>query len=134
MVILLKKILLIFVLFLSSCSKVEMVLENAKLYPCYAVNVEGNYELIYVDYVILDEVDIFELFTIKQNNLPINFYSYGNGNITLERSVIINDCVYYYVDRFVFLSDVEMFKKQLELNVKLYNYSDVFLILNNEEL
>lgn len=135
MVIALKYLFLIIMLLLSSCQKKDIEVIKCELYPCYAYNEKTKItELIYIEYEIEDELDIFELYTNKQNHLPIGYLSFGNGNIGLIDSKVINNEIYYYVDRYIYLSDIEQFYNQLIKTSKLYNFTNVYIYLNGEIL
>ena len=135
MVIILKYLWLIIILLLGSCQKPDILVIKPTLYPCYGLNEKTRVlELIYVEYEIIDEQDIFKLFTNKQNHLPLGYISYGNGNIGLVSSEVIDNEIYYYVDRYIYLSDYDKFYNQMLMTAKLYNFTNIYIYLNGKKL
>lgn len=131
-----KSLVLMLVLFLSSCSNaVNVSYEKSLEYKAYAFNEEtSEIAEVYVEYVLEDAESIFYLYTIYQNYLPVGYYSAGNSNISLLETKVIGKEIYYYVDNYVLLSDITKFHTLLTKTAQIYDYKNVYLFLNNKAL
>lgn len=133
-----KKLFLILILLftLTGCKKkVEVFCEEGISSQVYAINNKNNQtELVYIEYDIQDEVDIFNLYTCYQNQLPLGYHSSGMANITLISSSVVNQVVYYEVDFFISLVALEEFHSLLTKTAALYDYSEIHIILDKQQL
>ncbi len=110
-----KKLCFVFmILLLSSCSsrkpkKAEF--EYASETKVYAYSLKDKkINDIYIDYKIEDYQDVFELYTIHQNYLPLSYSSMGSSNVELIHAEVIDNIVYYEVDSFISLvQDLDIF-------------------------
>ena len=57
-----------------------------------------------IEYEINDHIDVFNLYTRFQNNLPLDYVSCASANIELKSSYVKNNIVYYNVDDYIFMS------------------------------
>lgn len=132
-----KLFVLFFLIFLMGCNDdVCCTYEIGKLYKAYGYNtLSGEIEDVYVEYEILDYNDSFNLYTIHQNHLPLNFVSLANSNIKLLSSYVKENVVYYQVDIYVKAVDnFDVFVKLLYLLNNDLGYKDVVILYNNEIL
>lgn len=126
------------VFFLSSCNhnlKVSYELDES-LTQVFALCEEDKVvKSIKIDYDIKTEEDVFLLYTIFQNNLPLGYVSPAHANITLLQCKIENDNIYYYVDSFIFLSsDISLFLEILTKTNQLYGYGTAHVFYNEREI
>lgn len=131
-------IVLIILLFLTGCnhSNNEYSIEENNLTKVYAFSTTNEkIEEVYVDYEIKSHEDVFNLYTIHQNYLPLNYTSEGSGNVKLISSKIEDNIVYYEVDVFIKkIENIDIFHKLLvQANADL-GYSSVEIIYNNEKI
>ena len=130
-----KKVFFLILLFiLTSCSNDIVTYNKINDNPFYAINEEDQMELIYLDYEIINEASFFYLYTIYQNKLPLNFYSKTNPNIAFISFYTIDDDIFYVVDNLILDTDINLLAKLLQKTVRLYDYNDIHIILNNEEI
>lgn len=131
-------IILILLLLLTSCnhSNNEYSIEENNLTKVYAYSTRNEkIEEVYVEYEIKSHEDVFNLYTIHQNYLPLNYTSEGSGNVKLISSKIEDNIVYYEVDVFIkAVENLDIFHKLLaQANADL-GYSSVEIIYNNEKI
>ncbi len=131
-----KALVLMLVLFLSSCSNtINVSYEKSLEYKAYAFSEKtNNLAEVYVEYALNDAESIFYLYTIYQNYLPIGYYSAGNSNISLLETKIVGKDIYYYVDNYILLSDITKFHTLLIKTAQIYDYKNVYLFLNDKVL
>ncbi|MDE6414341.1 MAG: hypothetical protein K2K48_02915 [Anaeroplasmataceae bacterium] len=119
-----------------SCKKnIEVTFEQIEETKVFAVK-ESTYKIeeVVIDYKLEDERDLFVLYTNYQNYLPLGYSSPANPDITLLSSTVKNNIVYYTVDNFILLSDLNAFHEVLERTGKLLGYQEVHIILNENQL
>lgn len=123
------------VLFLCSCRKsIEVSFEKQKETLIYAIEQDTNeIKQVSIDYNLTNDLELFYLYTIYQNCLPIGFVSPANPNVTLLSSVVKNHIVYYTVDNFILLSDIPKLHEVLVKTGKTLNYREIHIILNDNE-
>jgi len=140
MVSLMKRIIIIlfFVILLCGCKakRLECSYEEGNLYKAFAYStISMEIEEVYVEYELNDYDDVFNLYTIHQNHLPLNFVSMGNANIGLIASSVENDIVYYEVDIYINLVDnLEIFTNLLRKSNEELGYIDTIIMYDNEVL
>ena len=119
-----------------SCKKnIEVSFEVGEEISVYAIKSSTNkLEEVIIEYTLEDEEDLFVLYTSFQNCLPIGYISPANPNITLLSSEVKNKVVYYTVDNYILLSDIEVFHEALTQTGKLLDYKEVHIILNENQL
>ncbi len=132
-----KKYTFLFLFLLTSCNKditTQFIIEDMS--SCYAISIENNsIELIDVDYEINDYIDVFILYTINQNHLPLGYYVESSSNVELIDSYLDGNDVYYVVDVYIYLTeDIESFENILSLTNKLIGYDETFIIYDNNYL
>lgn len=132
-----KKYTFLFLFLLTSCNKditTQFIIEDMS--SCYAISIENNsIELIDVDYEINDYIDVFILYTINQNHLPLGYYVESSSNVELIDSYLEGNDVYYVVDAYIYLTeDIESFENILSLTNKLIGYDKTFIIYDNNYL
>lgn len=96
-----------------------------------------NYKIeeIYIEYELNDYVDVFNLYTIHQNYLPLNYVSKGSGNVGLLDSKVENNIVYYEVDAYInTVENLDIFYELLTKTNMNLGYSSVEIIYNNEKI
>lgn len=128
---------LCFLLFLcTSCKKnVDVVFSNYEGIMVYAIEEKTNQlKEIEIDYSISNEKELFYLYTIYQNQLPLGYSSPANPNITLNSAYRKENVVYYEVDNFILFSDLSVFQEVLEKTGKCLDISEVHIILNQKQL
>ena len=130
-----KKIsILLILLILTSCSKsidkIEYELEEET--SVYAYNLESKQlEEIQIVYDIKTVEDVFYLYTLYQNNLPIGYVSMASANVGLLDIKIEENTVYYVVDNYVCLvDDLEIFSCLLEKTNMALGYEKTKIIYN----
>lgn len=130
-----KKNLLFLLLFLlTSCSKsidkIEYELEQET--DVYAYNLETKQiEEVTIFYDVKSAIDVFELYTIYQNNLPLGYSSMASANVSLLEIKIEDNIVYYEVDNYVSLvEDLLIFSEILSQTNNNLGYEDTKIIYN----
>lgn len=131
-----KRICILLVLLLTSCSRsVKVSVEEGTMNKVYAVdNQSGQLIEVDVEYEIHNETDLFELYTIYQNQLPVGCHSLGTPNITLLEAYVEDDVIYYVVDRYIMQVPIEDFQRLLAKTASLYQYQDVHFILDQQQI
>jgi hypothetical protein len=129
--------IVIFYLFiLMGCSKKDNIqidiIEDVTY--VYAINYKDDkIEKVVIDYEIKDYNDIFNIYTIYQNRLPLGYYVNANSNVTLLKSYVNDNNIYYVVDKYINLTeDIGLFIKILSLSNELLGYNKTFIICNNK--
>lgn len=124
------------VLFLTGCERsISVSYEEVQEWKVYAVEEKSQLiKEVYVDFTIVDAVDLFELYTIYQNHLPIGFSSPLSPNISLIDVKIEENTITYIVDNYILVSDVDCFKELIVPTAKLYGYANVHIIFNENQL
>ncbi|MCM1130904.1 MAG: hypothetical protein NC310_02180 [Roseburia sp.] len=119
-----------------SCKKnVEVSFEQIETTSVYAIkSATSNIEEVMIDYELIDETDLFMLYTSYQNTLPIGYSSPANPNITLLSSEVKSKVVYYTVDNFVLLCNISLFHEVLLQTGKTMGYKEIHIILNENQL
>lgn len=128
--------LFLLTIFLTSCERsISISYEAVEEWKVYAIEEESKkIQEVYVDYAIEDAVDLFELYTIYQNYLPMGYLSPLSPNISLLDIKIEDMNVTYIVDNYVLISDIDCFKELIIPTAKLYGYSNVHIIFNENKL
>ena len=133
-----KKLLFLSILFLLfvGCDKnedINIIIDEKEVY-LYAIDYDDEkIKKISVNYEIKDYNDIFNIYTIYQNRLPIGYYVNANSNVTLLKSYVNDNNVYYVVDKYIYLTeDINLFVNILSLSNKLLGYDKTFIICNNK--
>lgn len=127
-------ILLVF--FLIGCNsenEIEVDIVESNNY-IYAIDYNNNQiKKVLIDYEIKDYNDIFLIYTIFKNKLPLGYYVNSNSNVTLLKSYILENNVYYIVDKYIYLTeDIGLFVEILTLSNKLLGYDKTFIVYNNK--
>lgn len=126
-------------LVLTGCKNKEMKVEYQLIQPdtsVYAID-DVTEELVRVDidFAIESKEDIFYLYTIYQNHLPVGVHSNGNGNIELIDCYEQDEEVYYVVNSFILLVDeLPVFQSLITKTNALYHYGPAHFILNGRKL
>lgn len=110
----------------------ELVLDQNVVYA-YDLQDEKMVQ-IRCDYPIETYEDIFDLYTVYQNYLPIGYGSLAAPNLELLDSFSEQDHIYYEVNAFILLMDYEKFQDLLAATNKLYGYGVPHFFLNGTEL
>lgn len=121
--------------FLTACKKqYEIHYETGDLISVFAIEEKTNrIEELWIEYEILDEVDLFNLYTIHQNYLPIGYSSPVNPNVSLIYSSVSNKVVNYYVDNFIlFTEDLTSFQELLKKTGKAFGYEEIHIFFNDK--
>ncbi len=101
----------------------------------YAVaDATAKLEEVYIDYDIQNEIELFELYTKYQNHFPLGYSSPANPNITLLKSDVQKNQVFYEVDNFIFLSDIPLFQQALLFTGKALGYEEIHIFFNEKQL
>lgn len=129
-----KLFLLVFLLLLSGCSRsVEVSYEEGSLTSVYALENKSNkVSLVSIEYTLENEYQLFDLYTIYQNYLPEGYHSPGSPNITLLEAYVAQQEIYYVVDRYILLINLQELKELMSQTAKLLNYQDVHFILEQK--
>ena len=128
------RVLFIFILlFCSSCSsKVNVSCEKGIEYVIFAKNdINLQIEEVYVERSIENYVDIFLIYTKYQNSIPIGYSSVLNSNVSLLKSEVLDNVVYYYVDNYIFLSDINSIDIVINNTLMHYGYKRGHILFNN---
>ena len=102
----------------------------------YAYSLSNNeILLIDIDLEIKNEADVFNLYTINQNYLPVGYTSFCYTNLELISSSVTNKEIIYVVSDFIKLVDnLEVFKSLIyETNYLLFEKESIF-INNNKKV
>lgn len=129
-------IFIIYILLLVGCDKnneinIEIIENNSYVYA-----IDYNDKIIKkipIKFEIKDYNDLFYLYTIYQNRLPLGYYVDVNSNVALIKSYVEDNNVYYVVDKYINLTkNVNMFLEVLTLSNKLLGYNKTFIVYNNK--
>ena len=129
-------LLLLFIVILTGCEDKEEIdieiIEDG--YSIYAIDYnDKQIKKVIVDHEINDYIDIFELYTIYQNRIPMGYYVDVNSNVSLINSYIKDNNIYYVVDKYIYLTkDINMFNDLLTMSNKLFGYDKTFIVYNNK--
>lgn len=120
---------------LVSCNNKKAEFEYKNYTTVYAYNIELNIiEEVEIEYEINDYIDVFNLYTKHQNNLPIGYTSSSSACISLKSSYVKNNIVYYEVDDYIFLSkDYTTFLSLLKKENRNLGYINT-KIINNDNI
>lgn len=129
-----KLFLLVFLLLLSGCSRsVEVSYEEGSLISVYALENKSNKSsLVSIEYTLENEYQLFDLYTIHQNYLPEGYHSPGSPNITLLEVYVDQQEIYYVVDRYILLVNLQELKELMSQTARLLDYQDVHFILEQK--
>ena len=122
--------------FLCSCrSAVTVSFEEKEETLIFALeDCTNNIKEISMEYTIDDEQDLFYLYTIYQNYLPIGFSSPASPNVSLLKSCVNQHTVSYYVDNYIFLCDIPLFFEVLTKTGKQFGYKEIQIFFNDNKL
>ncbi len=132
-----KILLLVFFILLTGCSQPEVTIscEKPNMLKVYAyTNQTNELEEVLVDYTFTNEADLFNLYTVYQNYLPLGYHSSGSANVSLQDYYVENKVIYYVVDRYILLVDYNAFVSVLAATARLYDYQDVHILLEGKQL
>lgn len=130
-----KKMLLLMILFMSGCNSVDY--EVVKIdNQAYVINIlDYNICCVNIEYEIKDEEDVFLLYTIYQNYLPIGYISPACSNISLIDCYSNDYYTFYEVDLYIdFVSDISLFKECITKTNRLYGFKDPIFLKNGYEV
>jgi hypothetical protein len=127
---------IIFIFLLISCdnkNEIEVEVVDGNNYV-YAIDYnDKKIKKVSIDYEINDYNDIFNLYTIYQNRLPLGYYINANSNVSLIKSYVNENNVYYVVDKYISLTkDINLFLEVLSLSNNLLGYNKTFIVYNNK--
>ena len=131
--------ILICIFSLTSCKKnpkTETEFYYAEMTKVYGYNIQTKQiEAFEMEYVIQDYIDVFSLYTIHQNYLPICYRSFGTANVGLIEAVVEDGVVGYHVDNYIYLTtDLDIFTSLLKkMNADL-GYLDTKILLNDKQI
>lgn len=133
-----KKLLLLFlfIILLVGCRRYDYDYEYKGQTKVYAYSLSDNeILLIDIDLEIKNEADVFNLYTINQNYLPVGYTSFCYTNLELISSSVTNKEIIYVVSDFIKLVDnLEVFKSLIyETNYLLFEKESIF-INNNKKV
>lgn len=133
-----KKLLLLFlfIILLVGCRRYDYDYEYKGQTKVYAYSLSNNeILLIDIDLEIKNEADVFNLYTINQNYLPVGYTSFCYTNLELISSSVTNKEIIYVVSDFIKLVDnLEVFKSLIyETNYLLFEKESIF-INNNKKV
>lgn len=131
-----RKIFLLFILlFLTGCSnsKINDKYMIGKEATIYAYNINNKeIEEVNIIYNIENVEDVFKLYTIYQNTLPLGYVSMSTCNVGLIDYKIEDNTCYYYVDKYISLvDDLEIFSSILKSTNRLLGYKETKIIYND---
>ncbi|MDE7161635.1 MAG: hypothetical protein K2N65_02625, partial [Anaeroplasmataceae bacterium] len=111
-IVILMSMLLIFCV---SCKKqVDVTFAEGEEILVYAIEEKtSKIKEIRVEYSIENEEDLFTMYTIYQNILPLGYSSPANPNVHLLEWKRTNKAVFYSVDNFILFSDLSAFQEVL---------------------
>ena len=126
-----KKLYFFIILFLCGCSNRVInyeIIDNNNL--VYALSIENNdLCLVNVDYKITNEKDVFLLYTIYQNYLPVGYTSPAISNISLLDCYSDDYYTYYVVDIYLDLvTDLDRFIDCISKTNRLYGFNDNIIL------
>ncbi len=125
-----------FLFSLCSCkSSVDVSFKEAEVNKIYAIyDLTEELKEIELDYPIENEAELFHIYTIYQNHLPIGYSSPANPNVELVSSILKDGCISYYVNNFILLSDLETLHQALMLTGKQFGFKEIHIFLNEKKL
>lgn len=128
--------LCVFLFLMCSCRReVSVFFEEKEEIFIYALEDSTNrLKEISVDYKIENEVDLFCLYTIYQNSIPMGFSSPASPNVSLIKSSVVNSEVNYFVDNYIFLCDVPLFYEVLAKTGKQFGFEKIHIFFNDSSL
>ena len=99
----------------------------------HAFNIESDeLEVVSIDYDINNPEDVFILYSIDQNYLPVGYTSECYANVCMLDYKIIHNDVYYIVDDYILnVSNLNKFNQLLSLGVKKLGYKNAYILYNN---
>lgn len=129
-------LILLYFVFLTGCkpkSEIDIEIVDKNNYV-YAIDYKDKViKKVFINYEINDYNDVFNLYTIYKNRLPLGYYSNSNSNVSLLKSYVLDNNVYYVVDKYIYLTDdIELFIEILTLSNKLLGYNKTFIVNNNK--
>lgn len=121
---------------ITSCNSKNVEYEYEEYTKVFAYNIISNtIEEVEIEYEINDYIDVFNLYTRFQNNLPLDYVSCASANIELKSSYVKNNIVYYNVDDYIFLSkNYDIFLSLLRKENRNLGYINTKIINNNSIL
>ena len=130
-------VLIFLILSLSSCGKKKNTaveyefVEGTKVYAYHLQS--QKIEEVYVDFTIKTYTDVFQIYTIYQNYLPLNYESMGCSNVSLLSAKVEENMVYYEVDSFIYLTeDMDIFVSLLDYMNRDLGYDGSKIICNDK--
>ena len=133
----LKKLYILFVLLLVGCNNKVVNYELVKTgSTVYAVEINSNDICsVNIDYIIIDEKDVFLLYTKYQNYLPLGYSSPACSNIGLIKCYSDKTYTYYEVDLYInYVDNIACFKECISKTNKLYGFNDAVFLINGVEV
>jgi hypothetical protein len=129
-------LILLYFVFLTSCkpkSEIDIEIVDKNNYV-YAIDYNDKViKKVFINYEINDYNDVFNLYTIYKNRLPLGYYSNSNSNVSLLKSYVLDNNVYYVVDKYIYLTDdIKLFIEILTLSNKILGYNKTFIVYNNK--
>lgn len=125
-------LLFVFIIFLSSCKKnIEKsynIIENNYI---YVFNEDNIIKKIEIDYIIKNEIDVFNIYTSHQNYIPIKYHSPAHPNLILLNYTVNNNIINYYVNEFILESDINNLYNVFKLSLNEYGYDEIYFFYNN---
>ncbi len=131
-------IIFLFLFFLVSCNKREydVKYEITNESKIFAYNIETQkIEEAYTYFKIEEVEDVFLLYTKYQNYLPCGYSSMGSANVSLLKTEIKEEVVYYEVDNYIsLLEDKDIFLSLLIQTNQDLGYKNTIIIYNGKSL
>ena len=128
--------IMLLLLLLGSCDKkkeIDIEINNYESYVYCIDYKDKEIKKVGINYIISDYNDVFNIYTIYQNRLPIGYYVDVNSNVGLIKSYEYDNDIYYVVDNYVSLTkDINTFVLLLTYSNSLLGYSKSFIIYNNK--
>jgi hypothetical protein len=129
-------VLILYLILLVGCrnmNDINIVIDDNNTY-IYAIDYEDKkIKKVPIDYKINDYNDVFRIYTIYQNRLPMGYYIDANSNVQLLKSYVEDNNVYYVVDKYIYLTDnIDLFIQILSLSNNLLGYNKTFIICGNK--
>ncbi len=125
-------LLFVFIIFLSSCKKnIEKsynIIENNYI---YVFNEDNIIKKIEIDYIIKNEIDVFNIYTSHQNYIPIKYHSPAHPNLILLNYTVNNNIINSYVNEFILESDINNLYNVFKLSLNEYGYDEIYFFYNN---
>lgn len=120
---------------LSSCKKnIDISYKIEEYSHIYLINSNQRIERIEIAYEIKDIIDIFNIYTCYQNNIPIGYFSPAHPNLKLLDYEINNRIIYSNVNEFIKQSDVNSLYNTLKLSLNEIGYQDIYIFFNNNRI